>query len=57
VRPDHRGMRYYDAMTTNRPYRNALEKSIALAEIKNCSGVQFDPEMAAVFCDLMSGAE
>ena len=47
----------YDAMTTNRPYRTALGKGIALAEIEKCSGVQFDPAMATVFCDLMGGEE
>ncbi|MBI5554305.1 MAG: HD domain-containing protein [Elusimicrobia bacterium] len=36
----------YDAMTSERPYRPALSTEIALAEIKRCSGTQFDPEIA-----------
>ena len=35
----------YDAMTSNRPYRKALEPLEAIKEIKNCSGTQFDPEI------------
>ncbi len=35
----------YDAMTSTRPYREALEPLEAIREIKNCSGTQFDPEM------------
>ncbi len=44
----------YDAMTSNRPYRNALEKEVALAEIKKCAGVQFDPEVSEAFRQMMS---
>ncbi len=33
----------YDAMTSDRPYRKALSHEITLAEIKRCSGTQFDP--------------
>lgn len=33
----------YDAMTSDRPYRKALPHEITLAEIKRCSGTQFDP--------------
>ena len=44
----------YDAMTTNRPYRNALTKERALDEIERCSGGQFDPKMAGHFIKMMS---
>ncbi len=43
----------YDAMTTDRPYRKALSVEEAIAEIKKCSGTQFDPEVAANFVDLI----
>ena len=35
----------FDAMTTDRPYRKALSKEQAVAELKRCSGAQFDPEI------------
>lgn len=34
-----------DAMTTNRPYRNALSLEVVLAELNKCKGTQFDPEL------------
>lgn len=34
-----------DAMTTNRPYRNALSLDVVLAELVKCSGSQFDPAL------------
>jgi putative nucleotidyltransferase with HDIG domain len=33
----------YSAMTTNRPYRGAMPVEDAIAELRNCSGSQFDP--------------
>ena len=39
----------YDAMTSNRPYRKAMPKEAAIAEIVRCSGTQFDPEVVKVF--------
>ncbi|MHB8124095.1 MAG: HD domain-containing phosphohydrolase [Desulfitobacteriaceae bacterium] len=36
----------YDAMTSERPYRNAMSEEEALIEIKKNSGTQFDPEIA-----------
>jgi HD-GYP domain-containing protein (c-di-GMP phosphodiesterase class II) len=35
----------FDAMTSVRPYRGALEREEALAELERCSGAQFDPEV------------
>lgn len=40
----------YDAMTNDRPYRKALSFETAMAEIKRCSGTQFDPDLVSVFC-------
>ena len=34
-----------DAMTTDRPYRKRLPLEVVIAELKKCSGSQFDPEV------------
>jgi HD-GYP domain-containing protein (c-di-GMP phosphodiesterase class II) len=39
----------FDALTTNRPYRNALSQQAALEELMRCSGTQFDPEVVNAF--------
>ena len=39
----------FDAMTSYRPYREALSDGAALAEIERCSGFQFDPRCAEAF--------
>ena len=39
----------YDAMTSDRSYRVALSHQQAIAEIKSCSGTQFDPELSEIF--------
>ena len=36
----------FDAMTTARPYRNALSTTEALRELERNKGIQFDPEVA-----------
>lgn len=41
----------YNAMTTSRPYRNALEVKDALNELKKGSKTQFDPEIVEFFID------
>jgi diguanylate cyclase (GGDEF)-like protein len=43
----------YDVMTNDRSYSKEISKEKALAEIKNCAGSQFDPELAAEFIKLM----
>ncbi|MBO9534174.1 MAG: HD-GYP domain-containing protein [Solirubrobacteraceae bacterium] len=35
----------YNAMTTDRAYRRALEPAVAIAELERCSGTQFDPSV------------
>ena len=39
----------FDAMTTDRPYRKALSKESAMAELSRCSGTQFDPVVVEAF--------
>jgi putative nucleotidyltransferase with HDIG domain len=38
-----------DAMISDRPYRSALPLSAAQAEIRRCSGTQFDPKVVEIF--------
>jgi putative nucleotidyltransferase with HDIG domain len=42
----------FDAMTSNRPYRRALPYNQAREEIIRFSGMQFDPEVVAIFCKM-----
>ena len=39
----------YDAMTSDRPYRGPLSEEKVIAELKNNAGIQFDPELIAIF--------
>ncbi len=39
----------FDAMTTDRPYRKALTSAEAYAELRRCSGTQFDPAIVEKF--------
>lgn len=47
----------YDAMTSDRPYRRAMSKQAALAELLSCAGKQFDPELVRRFCTLIETGE
>lgn len=40
----------FDAMTSDRAYRAALGRDVALAELRENSGTHFDPELVEVFC-------
>jgi HD-GYP domain-containing protein (c-di-GMP phosphodiesterase class II) len=44
----------FDAMTSDRPYRQALDLDEALAEVERCAGTQFDPEIVRVFLELFA---
>jgi HD-GYP domain-containing protein (c-di-GMP phosphodiesterase class II) len=47
----------YDAMTTSRPYRQALSAESAVAEIVRCSGSQFAPKVVVAFEALVQRGE
>ena len=47
----------YDEMTTARPYHDATPSADALAEIRRCSGAQFDPAAVRAFCALVAEDE
>jgi len=47
----------YDAMTSDRPYRKALETRDALRELKRCGGTQFDTQLVEVFAKEMERGE
>ncbi|MDB2685697.1 diguanylate cyclase [Mariniblastus sp.] len=39
----------YDSMITDKPYRKGLNKKAAFAELRRCSGTQFEPELVERF--------
>ena len=39
----------YEVMTNGRPYREKMSPEEAVAEIKRCSGTQFDPQLVELF--------
>jgi response regulator RpfG family c-di-GMP phosphodiesterase len=41
----------FDAMTSTRPYRNALSNDVAKEEIGRCAGTQFDPKVVEAFLE------
>jgi HD-GYP domain-containing protein (c-di-GMP phosphodiesterase class II) len=43
----------YDAMTSDRPYREAMAHEVAMAEVRRHSGTQFDPAVVEAFEALM----
>jgi HD-GYP domain-containing protein (c-di-GMP phosphodiesterase class II) len=46
----------FSAMTTTRPYRAALTVAQAIAELRRCSGSQFDPRVVEAFLRLLRGS-
>lgn len=43
----------FDAMTANRVYRKALDMEQVVAELKRCSGTQFDPGLVEIMLELI----
>ena len=43
----------FDAMTSDRPYRKALSLDIAMKELTDHAGAQFDPAIVPVFVELL----
>lgn len=41
----------FDAMTSDRSYRQGMTEAEALSEVEKCAGTQFDPEIARLFID------
>ncbi|TMB90657.1 MAG: HD-GYP domain-containing protein [Chloroflexi bacterium] len=46
----------WDAMTSNRPYRTALDHDVALAELYRGRGTQWDPAVVDAFANTLPGA-
>ncbi len=47
----------YDAMTTDRPYRQAMSHEQALLEIQAAAGTQLDPQVVEVFLNMVQGRD
>jgi response regulator RpfG family c-di-GMP phosphodiesterase len=45
----------YDAMTSDRPYRQALDPKVAVEELLRQAGQQFDPKCVQAFTDYLKG--
>jgi diguanylate cyclase (GGDEF)-like protein len=46
----------YDAMTSDRVYRQKRSSDAALAELERCAGTQFDPGIVAAFAEELEGS-
>jgi HD-GYP domain-containing protein (c-di-GMP phosphodiesterase class II) len=46
----------YDAMTTDRAYRKGMSPAEAIAELRRCSGTDFDPRVVDVLVAVVSAA-
>lgn len=47
----------FEAMISDRPYRKALSKEEAIAELKRCAGKQFDPKIVNIFLKVLAKEE
>ncbi|MFY9197068.1 MAG: HD-GYP domain-containing protein [Bacillota bacterium] len=44
----------FDAMSSERPYRKAMTNDEIIAELRRCSGTQFDPKVVEALIDVIS---
>ena len=42
----------YDAMTSDRAYSSKISSEQALEELRKWAGIQFDPDLTKLFCEL-----
>jgi diguanylate cyclase (GGDEF)-like protein len=47
----------FQAMTTDRPYRQAMNEDDALAELRRCAGTQFDPAVVDAFASELAAVK
>jgi len=47
----------FDAMTSDRPYRKAMSDEESIAEMKRCTGTQFDPVIVDIFLNILAQTE
>jgi hypothetical protein len=47
----------WDAMTSDRPYRKAMTKTAAIAELRRQEGTQFDPKLVELFLRVLERLE
>jgi two-component system cell cycle response regulator len=47
----------YSAITSDRPYRAARTPEEAVAELRRCAGLQFDPQVVEVLCTVLAGED
>ncbi len=43
----------YDAMVNDRPYKKKMTQEQAIAELRRCSGTQFDPVLVEEFIQML----
>jgi diguanylate cyclase (GGDEF)-like protein len=44
----------FNAMTTDRPYRESVSEADAIEELRHCAGTQFDPLVVEAFCRVIA---
>jgi len=47
----------FDAMKSDRPYRKAMTREEAIAELRRCSGTRFDPDLVERFIWLLQNSD
>lgn len=47
----------FDAMVSDRPYRETMSVEEAIAELRRCAGTQFDPNVVEAFASIVQGRD